>query len=282
MLQVNSIDSESVQVVGTEKKYDVDQLPNFKQLNIINFEIDKIGGLSQQTLYKYFSIDSLSYLLQNQLLYMEKISSWEDPYENFFIKSSFQVGNKQMSAITFAEGLFGQSWTTLQSSDAMWRIYSHDKRGVRIRTNAEKLFRAIYIDDSCMACTWYGKVQYGKLQDFENELIPNNQQGILTDFIRTTIPQSLFMKRDEFNHEQEFRVAVSLSGFDLLGIDTNFIRIAFEIDVDDFIEEYCLDPRLTEKEYTVYKRILMQMGAKEDKIRKSTLYEYHPRTYTLM
>ena len=68
-------------------------------------------------------------------------------------------------------GVFGQSWTTREETDAMWRIYSKEDKtgginnsriqyGVRIKTTARKLLNVIYTDDLSMANIWIGKVRY--------------------------------------------------------------------------------------------------------------------------
>ena len=47
--------------------------------------------------------------------------------------------------IGFKENLYGQCWTKTRESDAMWRIYSPNKNGVRIMTTPRKLLTALLI-----------------------------------------------------------------------------------------------------------------------------------------
>ena len=54
---------------------------------------------------------------------------WDDPFENFILKSD-RVSRR---------GWYGQCWTWQRASDAMWRIYSGDKNGVRMRSTPAKL-----------------------------------------------------------------------------------------------------------------------------------------------
>lgn len=61
-------------------------------------------------------------------LYMGKVKTWEDTYENFYLKQDFRVGGRIMRADHLADCFYGQSWTLLSESDAMWRVYSNVKK----------------------------------------------------------------------------------------------------------------------------------------------------------
>lgn len=173
----------------------------------INEELDNLR------LYKFIDRKSLSYMLQDSRLYFDRVTyAWEDPYENFFLKENLQLedGTKVYTDNNLP-GVFGQSWTYREETDAMWRIYSQDDvdangkhkrnfRGVRIETTARKLLNVIYVDDSSMADTWIGKVSYMELDEINKRL-----QGA-TQSVRDDLGKSFFIKRQEFDHESEFRV----------------------------------------------------------------------------
>lgn len=62
----------------------------------------------------------------------------------------------------FRDQYFGQCWTLKSASDAMWRIYSHDKQGIRIRTTIRKLIQSLanHCEEWAEVCAFIGKVQY--------------------------------------------------------------------------------------------------------------------------
>lgn len=86
--------------------------------------------------------------------------------------------------------------------------------------------------------------------------------------------ESLFIKRDAFEHEHEIRIIMSYGQEDAR-IDNHMI--IFPINPDDFIEEILIDPRLTRTEYVdKVKEKLKKDGADETKIKVSNLYDFTP------
>ena len=112
--------------------------------------------------YKYMKLEYVISMIKSKALSISKLSSWEDPYESFFYKSDFLLSGDKTIQGPNIEQIFGQSWTMQEESDAMWRIYSDkdNKDSVRIRTTADKLFKATYVNNYCMASTYIGRVKY--------------------------------------------------------------------------------------------------------------------------
>lgn len=251
-------------------------------------QIDVNEALDNLHLFKFMDIRSLSYLLKDKRLYWDRVSdSWEDPYENFILKENFVLTNgTPVDASNNIPGVFGQCWSYREETDAMWRIYSEDDKdvnqrhlrnfhGVRIETTARKLLNTIYVDETAMADTWMGKVNYMDVNDINSELQAGEHD------IRDLLNYSFFVKRKEFDHEAEFR-AMKLFDSDTIPLTQNYKRIAFDIaDVDDFIESFTLDPRLNDSDYQIYKNQLISLGVKPYKIKKSSLYEFVPVKVTL-
>lgn len=178
-------------------------------------------------------------------------------------------------------GAFGQSWTTREETDVMWRIYSKEDNtggvnksrilfGVRIGTTARKLLKLIYVDDSSMANAWIGKVRYMS----EAEINQTLSGGISA--INNALADSFFNKRNEFDHEWEFR-AMTLLDSNTIRKTQSYKRIAFDVlDMEDFIESYVLDPRLTPDNYDILRNQLITMGVNPSKIKQSSLYQFTP------
>ncbi len=272
--------SDTLEVISSALSYDPNNI-HYCQRNILNLDITETEELSDIPLYKYFSLNNLSYMLNGKKLFVDNISkSWEDCYENFFLKSTFYREQSLIGTDNLIHGVFGQSWTTKTESDAMWRIYSSDKNGIRIKTNAKKLFDAIYINDKAMANTWFGKVKYDVMQKIYQDLNNEIQQQELYQVFQSTLPKTQFMKRKEFDHEDEFRLIVMMDSEETVKYH-QYKRIAYNIDIDDFIEEYCLDPRLLDGEFETQKQKLIALGADSNKIIKSNLYYFKPFTFDL-
>ena len=99
----------------------------FKQKNVLNgLDLDK-------PIYKYIPLKYVLEMFKTKKLYISKVKSWEDTYENFFLKQEFRVFGKILKADHIADQIYGQSWTLLNESDAMWRIYSNIKKITMIR-----------------------------------------------------------------------------------------------------------------------------------------------------
>lgn len=232
-----------------------------------------------EIVYKYISLKYLLSLIEKRKLRLDTVSSWQDPYENFLLKSNFHtylsLYKQDVPVCTdeMRKRIYGQSWTKSEESDAMWRIYSRDKDAVRIKVKVQNLFDIVYTHDKCMATTFIGTVKYQsdkKITDWIKKLDLKNPSSF-QDYIR----DSLFIKRMPFIHESEVRLIISK--------DTQAPAEEFlEYDIADlnFIEEFVLDPRLDlDKEQGEVEKIthqLCEVGVDVKKIKKSDLYDFRP------
>ncbi len=130
-------------------------------------------------------------------------SCWDDPYENFILRSKVRDKMGRVRAYTYHKNLYGQCWTLNTNSDAMWRIYSPDTRGIRIRTTVRKLLESLYYsglkkpDKFCVV----GKVRYlgeKALRRFANGIYKN---GSLE---KDNLFRTLLVKRPAFRHESSW------------------------------------------------------------------------------
>lgn len=226
-------------------------------------------------------------MIQNSNLYFGKVSSWEDVYENWFLKEQMVLPTGEKgSAKELIPGVFGQSWTLQEESDAMWRIYSKldrtlhdylDDTAVRIKTTARKLYNVIYANDEDFYTSYIGAVKYLSQNDFlkmQDSLSPLNPLDLSEVFVK-----SYFFKRTPFEHEREVRPILIYSPK-----HENFGRdgVSFDIDFDNLIDEMVTDPRLTPDEYRTVRGQLIGLGAKSDKVRNSELYNIPPHIIHLL
>ncbi|OOM81931.1 hypothetical protein CLPUN_07930 [Clostridium puniceum] len=154
---------------------------------------------------------------------------------------------------------FAQSWTkTPDESDAMWRIYSTQMTGVRIKVSRKNIFKQVELLKSSSE-VFYDledrEVEYDKPIDYELYLKKEND-----DAGNTKVP-FLFHKRKAFKHEEEYRIAMRYNIFKTKEfmkdwsstdealkamLDFDFPK-AIRYDLPDkMIEEVVLDPRTPE------------------------------------
>lgn len=248
--------------------------------NVINLDLDT-------PIYKYIPFKSLKLMIKNSNLYFGKVSSWEDVYENWFLKEQMVLSSGEKgSATDLIQGVFGQSWTLQEESDAMWRIYSKldrtlhdylDDTAVRIKTTARKLYNVIYANDEDFKTSYIGAVKYLSQNDFlkmQDSLSPLNPLDLSEVFVK-----SYFFKRAPFEHEKEVRpILIYSPKHENFGKD----GVSFDIDFDNLIDEMVTDPRLTPDEYRTVRGQLIGLGAKSDKVRNSELYNIPPHIIHLL
>jgi hypothetical protein len=241
-------------------------IKEFKKNNILNINKENL----KTSVYRIFKFEDILELLNYSKITLVKANLWEDPYENFILKCNATHKGEKVSIEKIQEQMFGQCWSLLPESDAMWRIYSPDMKGVKIKSNIEKIFNIIFDDtkESSLATSYLGKVQYkSKAELIEYLSIPEN-----TNLIAETksVINSHLHKRKEFEHEKEIRLIYFV---DSKSQDNNQKIKKFEIDPNDLIEEICFDPRISERYYELYKNTFKNLGYK-GKIIKSDLYDF--------
>ena len=117
--------------------------------------------------------------------------------------------------------------------------------------------------------TFLGRVNY--LTD--DELVRWQHQPISASDMYSLMIESFFLKRKPFEHEQEVRIIRTIpNDFCNVGVES----LEFEIDPADLIDEFVIEPRLTNEQSDEVKGKLMDLGVSADKIRQSDLYKFKP------
>lgn len=220
---------------------------------------------SKKALYRIISFDSLLQMLNEGVNYLVKIRLWEDVYENFILKEKLKCDGKEIGMNSLSEVFYGQCWTSKQSSDAMWRIYSPDRKGVRIKTRLGKLYNSTQSGNGAVVVSQVKYYSQAKIED-DIQHLPVLTKG---QFISLMI-QSLFVKRNSFSHESEYRVIyVSNSKQETIDKPVKF----FPINPHDFIENIYFDSRADDAYVERCKRVLVNaFNFPATRIRKSNLY----------
>lgn len=230
------------------------------------------------TIYKYIPLKYLLVLLKEKKLILKTMSSWEDPYENFFMKNHFIKSGWDPQYIRYsiedkAKYFFGMSWTLQKESDSMWRIYSPDKMSVRISSTVEYLAETMCSEDD----TWtilMDKVKYKSEDEIQQWLNSCKKLKSLEQFSQK-LADSFFIKRNAFSAEEEYRIVVKKE------TDNKSSFVCFEVNPEEMISSILVDPRVSEYEFEAIKASLMSFGVDSEKISQSNLYSFNPQVIEL-
>ena len=224
-----------------------------------------------QPIYRIYPKKRFIELLDTKTNVLVQPALWDDPMENFFLNSIVKTDDGELGSLeSIAAGWYGQCWTTKEESDAMWRIYSHDKSGVKVRTTVRKLFESFYDkSDSYRKLKYFvGKVSYQSRQEIEDFLSRVAFTDLALGGQADKFARTLCIKRPEFDHEQEVRLLFQDAQNQYMGKNV----IAFDLDHSLVFDEVVIDPRIPENEFNVIKAELMAKGFSAP-IKQSTLYK---------
>lgn len=240
-----------------------------------SFDAPKFENANKDTfVYRYIAFDSLLQMLTERSITLVLISCWDDVYENFILKENYYKKGKKIPAVWLSEMFYGQCWTGKKSSDAMWRIYSPDKKGVRIRTRIGKIMDILRTEQSC----FFGKVEYLPQAKIEKDLLSLNGK-ISADELSYLMLESQFIKRNSFSHESEYRI-IKMCAFNR---ERSEPIQKISIDPYSFIENVYFDPRADLSYVERCKNILVKsFNYPAKRIKQSNLYSFKPLVFTLV
>lgn len=256
------------------------------------YELGSIRNVSEEeqiqfcntSIYQILPVKYLIKILLNERLRFNNIlKSWEDPYELFFLKQDISIEGTSIASLISKQrqNLYGQCWSLNKDSDAMWRIYSFDKEGVRIKTSLIKMIQVLNQTRGMgFVCAYFGKVEYKdkkSILEWMNQRLQGGSGELFKSFT-----DSLFIKRIEFMHENEVRFIISNSNDESNESYDNIYddHIDMKVDPFNFIDEIALDPRLNEEDFEERKYLLSKI-AKSIPIHKSDLYSFSSQNYDI-
>lgn len=219
--------------------------------------MSKASGVSVDRLYRILDFSRAVQIFESESLYFAHPSTWEDPYET-------RVEHGRSHA------LFAQCWCQLGVSDAMWRIYSPAHMGVRLSTSAKKLSAALKAASKAHGYRWRGEpVEYLSQRDL-NVKVREFSSSLKKDFNLSKAADILYLKREAFTHESEWRATIYYPDADP---DLAPKGISVPVNPHELIENILLDPRAPQElvdAFTYYfKKKLKFKGG----IERSVLYK---------
>ncbi|MBP6302811.1 DUF2971 domain-containing protein [Candidatus Curtissbacteria bacterium] len=238
----------------------------------LGISIEKKGY--EVPIYRFIPFDHLLHLLRSENLWISQTKLWDDTYENFLAKARYQWGTTPVSYMGFVPGFYGQCWTLTKETDALWRIYSNNKTGVRIKSTIKKVLGAslneVDFKPFSTRLRTIGKVRYLNPKEI-HEWIEEQNSGLIND---KTLTESLFIKRKEFIHEKEVRLIIHKNidqEEESRGIERNHLQL--QVQPNELLEEITFDPRLDDERFKTYKEVIESMGF-TNQVNRSNLYRF--------
>ena len=222
--------------------------------------------------YRFMPFHRLEDICKSKKNCLVRPKLWDDPFENFLFSADAVEADGRHVDLAYRNDFYGQCWTDADETDAMWRIYSHDKDGVRVRCTPRKLLTGLYASEDskfCEICYFIGKVTYHPTEEL-TALLENRE------YVRRAVwsgdgakqCETLLLKRTAFAHESEVRLLHQLRRTDAAADDLFF----YPLDPVSMFDELVLDPRLEKSAADSRKTRLTNLGF-TCQIRQSVLYQ---------
>lgn len=222
-------------------------------------------------IYRVISVERFFELFKTNINTLVAPTLWEDPFEYFLSKTEITIDGKRK---WMNPRVWGQCWTTrIRKTDAMWRIYTPFKNGVKIRTTPRKLIESFMQSKQIKDLSIKAEVnneQRLPINPIEEELtlycgrieyLPV-KKIIDTEFLRNLLQDKnkniLFVKRLEFKHESEFRLVFEHLAHYLMSFDESLFSYRFDFIKN--IDEIVFDPRMDKTLVEAYSQYIKSQG----------------------
>lgn len=219
-----------------------------------------------QYIYRVMNPRHVYDLFQNRQNVLVSPKKWEDPFENLILASPVRLPSGEIGEFGFRHDFYGQCWTLNKASDAMWRIYSPERKGIRVRTTIGKLFDGLFgaMGKHATYQVHLGKVEYKR----EVELKRICEDGVELTPDATGMAKTLLLKRRAFRHEREVRLLCLTRPEDM--VSDGLFR--YSIDPATMVDQLMTDPRVTATEANGMRLEILRETGFRGPIKRSLLY----------
>lgn len=219
--------------------------------------MSKPSSASAGRLYRILDFSRAVQIFESESLYFAHPRTWDDPYES-------RVEHQGSHA------LFAQCWCQIGVSDAMWRIYSPTHMGVRIATSTKKLSSAIQASIRALGYGWEaGPVTYLSQHDL-NSQIREVARSLKEKFDLATAVKILYMKREAFTHESEWRAAIYCPDANRAQVQKG---ISVPVNPHKIIDSILLDPRAPQELVDAFTYYFKEKLEFKGRVARSVLYK---------
>lgn len=223
--------------------------------NLVNFHLKDLD----RYIYRIMPVHRLFEIFESNEITLVDPEKWDDPFENLVLKGFIDgVFDEYPAAKVIRNHIYGQCWTLHKETDAMWRIYSADKQGVKVRCTARNLLTSILENNTAFdkEGIYLGKVDYVPQKTLLTILQSSGLFG--ADVART-----LLLKRQEFKHEAEVRLIFTRASKEVKKL---------KIKPEDVFDEIVFDPRMNKHIYNSYAQSILSNGYSK-RVAQSLMYQ---------
>jgi hypothetical protein len=220
--------------------------------------------------YRIISLKRLFELFEKRVNTLVKPIAWDDPFENFILGLKGRLPSGEIVEFAQRYDFYGQCWTLVGGSDAMWRIYSSDQRSVRIKVRMRTLVETLA--PNAIGIVLVGKVRYLHAEGLLNWAKRAMRDADVPDV--RLLGRTLLVKRAAFSHEREVRLLY----FQPREEQPKLFQ--YRVDPHSFVEEIVVDPRLSAEEATDFMEEIRTKTNFRGPITHSDLYAA-PREFVL-
>lgn len=216
-------------------------------------------------IYRIYQIRHIVELFLNHRNSLFRPSIWDDPFENPLWNTPLILDDEEQAQLRVTANYFGQCWSLNQETDAMWRIYSHNKYGIKACTTIGKLYESLKKKTIDEGEVFIGKVKYETQKKMKIEL-----QDIVDNmsFDESDWALSFLLKRKEFRHEKEIRLLY------VPHYPSEEDRFVYGFNPLTVFEQVMFDPRLDDGMALMFQKIFNELGF--ESVKKSELYDFKP------
>ncbi len=223
-------------------------------------------------IYRIISVERLLELFETKQNVLVKPSKWNDPFENFILRSRVRLPTGEYARFEFHDKFYGQCWTLHRASDAMWQIYSPQSDAVRIRTTIGRLANSLWValEKWAHIQAFIGKVRYlpdKKLISFAKNMFRDIDIPQSAHFAQT-----LLVKRPAFKHEREVRL-IHFQHDDTKSRDDIY---RYDVNPHELIDQIMIDPRMPVQDANDLKKKIRSSTGFKGEIKRSLLYAPPP------
>lgn len=179
----------------------------------------------KMNLYRIISLESFVDILHNERERYVRPSIWDDNFEGYLLKRIYDPADRRKiiedmynniclrnyestigNIILLEHGkwfVYGQCWSILEDSDALWRIYAYGNHAIQIKTTDEQIDEILRSKSSA--------IKFDK-KEVVYDVEPNDDllhKQVMQLKQTKKIYEPFFHKRKAFEHEKEFRVLIN-------------------------------------------------------------------------
>jgi hypothetical protein len=221
--------------------------------------------LENKHIYRILNFDYLAEWFETGKLPLLSPAKWEDPFEKLFQQAVYP---DQVSLNYQRARMYGLCMTMNGISDALWRVYSPQQYGIRIKTTPSIIGEALSNStELVLGQTYLGKVNYKKQSDLvahARTIKENLEKNPETK----TVAEAMLLKRTAFQHEKEVRI-IHLTADSNAKDDLYY----FSIDPHKVIQSILVDPRASDVRFKTIKRYFSKVCSYKGSINQSQLYK---------